>query len=266
MKKENIGIVGLGWLGKAAAMHLQQEGYTVWGTKRERTGDTDYVDQGIEVITWQSESSFSEELNQALKKTDILILNLPPSVFKKQTYATGLLAFVSQLPEKAKVIFTSSTGVYPEHLADAREDYTFEKEEKNALVEAEETLRELLGNRLCILRLAGLIGEDRHPVYFLVKKLVNSDPDKPINLIHRTDILKVISQVIEEDHFGEIFNVCHPHHPSRKEYYSQVAAELGLPTIHFSGSENKTVKKIVNSFKLQEKLKFHNFESLFIKK
>lgn len=266
MKKENIGIVGLGWLGKAAAMNLQQEGYTIWGTKRERSGDTVFDDRGIEVITWQSESSISEELNHALKKTDMLILNLPPSVFKKQTYATGLLAFVSQLPEEAKVIFTSSTGVYPEHLTDAREDYIFEKEEKNALVEAEETLRQLLGNRLCILRLAGLIDEDRHPIYFLAKKSVNSDPDKPINLIHRKDILKVISQVIQEDHFGEIFNVCNPKHPSRKEYYSQVAAELRLPKLYFSSMENKTVKKIVNCFKLQEKLKFHNFESLFIKK
>ncbi len=257
-----IGIIGLGWLGESLADFFHARDFSVWGTVRSEDKAGKIRQKGIAVSLWESHEAISEEVRQELKKLDILILNLPPSAFSKTSYAEGLSSFLQYINDEVKVIFTSSTGVYPENLADAKEDYVFRPEESNRLLEAERVLEKQLGKRLCILRLAGLIGEDRHPVYYLAKKEVNVDPDKVVNLIHRKDIVQIILKVVEKNLFGEIFNVCHPEHPARKMYYNQIAQNFNLPEIQFQDSESISTNKIVNSCKLQETLGYTKFEDL----
>ncbi len=258
---KRIGIVGLGWLGQSLGEFLKPEA-DIWGTVSTAEKAEKINAKGIHALVWRSDERFSEEMRAALHQTDILVLNLPPSVFSSVTYAEGLCSFLMDLPERAKVIFTSSTGIYPDHLTDAKETYVFQPEESNRLLEAELSLRDMLGDRLCVLRLAGLIGEDRNPVHYLAKKAVNDHPDKPINLIHRLDILRVIRIIIQKDYFGEILNVCHPEHPTRKDYYGKMAKQLQLPPLHFASSIENEPIKIVNSYKLQEHLNYNSFEML----
>ena len=53
----------------------------------------------------------------------------------------------------------------------------------------------------------------------------------------------IILKIIEADIWGETFNVASPHHPSRKEYYTQKAEALGLtpPKFKDKGSNGKII-------------------------
>lgn len=259
---KRIGIIGLGWLGESLGDFLLSKGFSVWGTVRTSDKAERIRKKGIDVVQWESSSEISEALQREISKSDVLVLNLPPSVFSGVNYATGLCSFLPFLSSHARVLHTSSTGVYPEHLQDAIETYVFQTEDSNHLLEAENALQEKLSDRLCRLRLAGLIGEDRNPVNYLAKTEVNSDPDKPINLIHRKDILRIVLQIIKNDQFGEVFNVCHPDHPSRKDYYTKKAQQFNLGEIRFENQGERQAYKIVNCCKLRQELNYNQFEAL----
>ncbi len=260
--KGRVGVVSLGWLGESLASFLLTHGYSVWGTTRTSEKAEKIKKTGIDAMLWESSSPISASIQKEIEASDILILNLPPSVFSDISYASGLSSFAQHLSHEGKLMVTSSTGVYPNHLEDAREDYRFKPEESNDLLEAEKVLKQQVNNRLCIVRLAGLIGEDRNPVHYLAKKEINDNPNKKVNLIHRKDILKIMLKIIEDNHFGEVINVCHPDHPTRKEYYSKVAQQFKIGPIHFTDDSDVSQQKIVNCRKLQEELNYTQFEML----
>ncbi len=102
-----------------------------------------------------------------------------------------------------------------------------------AVLNAEQALQAHFGTNLTILRLAGLIGPNRHPGQFLAGKRTLKNPDVPVNLIHQTDCIGLIKAIINQDAFGEIFNGCASHHPIRKAYYQHAAKVIGLPQPQF---------------------------------
>ena len=263
VKDLKIGVIALGWLGEELALKLSGLGANVWGTTQHADKQM-YIKKNskVDCLIWQNEEGISSELQEKLKETDLLVLNLPPSVFQQGNYAKGLAQFLLFLNEMAKVLFTSSTSVYPSHLIDAKESYVFKEEEINKIREAELQLTSSLGSRVTVLRLAGLIGFERHPVYHLAKKENNDDPNTPVNLIQRIDVIETIKKVIELNYFGEILNVCHPDHPTRKTYYSQKAIQFKLPEIQFNENILNENHKVVNCLKLIDDLHFKNFTPL----
>jgi len=262
-KNLKIGVIALGWLGEELAAKLSERGADVWGTTQHRDKQMRIKQNGeIDCLIWRNEGGISIELQEKLKQTELLILNLPLSVFQHESYSTGLAQFLCSLNDMAKVIFTSSSSVYPAHLSDAVETYDFKEDEVNKIREAEIKLESALGKRLTVLRLAGLIGEDRHPVYYLAKKTSNDEPDKPVNLIQRSDVIETISKVITSNYFGEILNVCHPEHPPRKVYYSNKAKQFNLPKLNFTKSILNENHKVVNCEKLINNLGYKTFEPI----
>jgi nucleoside-diphosphate-sugar epimerase len=91
-----------------------------------------------------------------------------------------------------------------------------------------------------------LIGYTRHPGNFFKKGKVVADPDARVNLIHRDDCIQIISQIIEQEAWGEIFNCCADTHPTKREFYTQAAESIGKPAPEFSNSDNKSFKIISN--------------------
>lgn len=263
MEGLQIGIISLGWLGEKLAKQMSQNGAKVWGTvNSQEKANRLKIDTLIEAIVWKSEVGISELVKSKLLSTDVLILNLPPSVFQHESYAGGLVQFLPFLSQNSKVIFTSSTSVYPSNLLNCKESYVFKEKEISRIEDAENALKKRLGQRLTILRLAGLIGEDRHPVNFLAKKKSNDHPKKSVNLIHRKDVISIIEKVIREDFFGEILNVCNPNHPMRIDYYSAKAEQLKLPKLNFHKDEIIQNDKIVDCDKLVKFFGFTKFTEL----
>ena len=151
-----------------------------------------------------------------------------------------------------KVLFISSISVYRQLTGEVDEN-TYIKPTKNLNNQLIDSEKILIGNskfKTTILRMGGLIGPGRHPVYSLVNKKKILNPEGKINLIHLDDCINIIYNLILNFPKNEIFNCVAPFHPSKKEYYSSIALDkkLKLPDFDYSKSITRTVssKKIVN--------------------
>ena len=151
-----------------------------------------------------------------------------------------------------KVIYTSSTSVYGFH----KENIT-EKSKTNPMSDAAKKIlmceKKLLENpsfESCIVRLGGLIGPDRHPIFSLSKKQNLPNPKSPINLIHQIDAVGITLCLSENWNGNEIFNAVTKYHPSRKDYYVSISkiAKLAPPKFEKKGK----IRGEISSSKLLE--------------
>jgi nucleoside-diphosphate-sugar epimerase len=125
----------------------------------------------------------------------------------------------------------------------------------------EEALNELLGNRLVILRLAGLIGPGRHPGHFFAGKVNVPNPYAPVNLVHLDDVITVTSKIIDLKLESDVCNLCSEVHPERHQFYTRMTEEIGLVKPLFDWTqENVKMPKIVSSDKIRRllKIRFQN--------
>jgi len=191
--------------------------------------------------------------------TDVLIISIPPKriegierIFPAQI--AQLIPIILKF-EIRKVIFISSTSVYPENKHSARETDILSpnKASGKALVHAENLLLNLTDFETTIIRFGGLIGADRNPARFLYKSDM-AIANTPVNLIHQEDCIGIISAIIEKNLWGETLNACCPEHPMKKDFYSKAAQISGLPIPHISDHEEEY--KIVDSSKLKRLLKY----------
>jgi nucleoside-diphosphate-sugar epimerase len=116
------------------------------------------------------------------------------------------------------------------------------------------------GKNYCILRLAGLIGANRHPVKYLSGRTIENG-NMRVNLINRKDVINAIIHVIEKDHWNDIFNLCSPEHPSKADYYNAEARKQGIPAPTFLSSDK--IGKEVSSDKIHQELGFQYETSIY---
>ena len=195
-------------------------------------------------------------------KSDILFLNIPfrrnfpdPGIYKEQ-----IEAVVKQLESSAIkfLIFASSTSVYPDSLRDAREDVPFEPEtdRSRVLFEIEQSLLKNTHFDTTIIRFAGLCGGERRVGNFLTGQKNLSHGDWPVNLIHLEDCIAIVTEILEQDIRGEIFNACSDQHPARRELYTQAALKRNRNPPGFE-PDDKSQGKIVSNEKLKTRLGYH---------
>ena len=157
--------------------------------------------------------------------------------------------------EIRKVIFISSTSVYPDDMQIARESDILspDKASGKALVQAENLLRNQSDFQTTIIRFGGLIGADRNPARFLQRsdRIV---ANYPVNLIHQDDCIGIISAILEKNIWGETLNACSPEHPLKKDFYVKAAHISGFPAPLIP--DHTKAYKIVDSSKLERLLKY----------
>lgn len=251
-----IAILGCGWLGFPLAISLIKNRYSVTGTTTSIEKIPLLKVAGINGLVWSLSDIQTKESISFLSSVDILVLNIPPSKVKGEfDYSSSLHNLCLLLPVSIKVLFISSTSVYPENLIDANENYSWQKSDfLNQNVLAENKLLEVLGKRLTIVRLAGLMGANRHPIKSMINKKEILNGDSPVNLIHLNDAIGIIEKIIVLNFWGEIINGCFPLHPSKKEYYSKSANFFNLSVPNFvDGGE---LNKIVSNEKSITQLKY----------
>lgn len=205
------GIIGLGWLGSELATELNQRNYITWGTHSK-------------------EFNFLSDLFPE-RSCDVLFLNTPPlPQIPAKTY-------VDKIPEAqgTKIIFISSTSVYGNTEERVTESSAPEPTTESAkwLVAVESLLSAKFANSVTIIRPGGLIGGHRHPVFSLSRKTEISNGNAVINLIHRQDLIGICMAAANVTDIP-IINAVAPHHPQKRDYYSQWAAQLNLPKLNFS--------------------------------
>ncbi|WP_163400168.1 SDR family oxidoreductase [Flavobacterium fluviatile] len=263
-----ISILGCGWLGLPLAKRLIEKGNSVNGSTTSENKLPILKDAGINpfLVALESES-ISGSINMFLAESEILIIDIPPKLRASQSFSTplemtfvkkikNLIPFVENSSVK-KVLFVSSTSVYGDHYDLITEETTPnpETESGKQLLLAEEILQKNQNFETTILRFGGLIGEDRHPVTSLSGKENLANADAPVNLIHQKDCIGIISAIINQSKWNEVFNAVAPFHPTREDYYTQKAKDQNLILPNFS-AEKSNIRKVISSDKIENNLNY----------
>ena len=266
-----IAILGCGWLGMELGKRLRAENHEVRGsvTRMERMQEVrsaGIVPYSIKLF----EKGIQGDIRSFLAGTNVLILDIPPGLRKNPevNFVKKIRKLMPYIENSylQKVIFTSSTSVYED-----QEDFPTYKE--NAETDNSNSIAVQLRNvellflnnekfNTSIIRFGGLIGPQRHPVKYLSGKTGISNPEAPVNLVHKEDCISAVCKLIELEKDNSVWNLVYPEHPSKEEYYTRIAKERNFEIPEFDHSKPSKGKKI-SSEKIRKELKFEFSNSIF---
>lgn len=259
MTKRTVSILGCGWLGVPLGRFLADRGFMVKGSVTNVDKFDSLKTAGILPFRVMIDESGIETDNTSFFETDVLIISIPPRRIEgiERIFPAQIAQLIPVILkyEIRKVIFISSTSVYPENRQKAKETDVLspDKASGKALVVAENLLRNLIDFETTIIRFGGLIGADRNPARFLLKSGVPV-ANVPVNLIHQDDCIGIIAAIINQELWGETLNACCPEHPMKRDFYGKAAEISGLPLPDISDVDEDY--KIVDSSKLKRLLKY----------
>lgn len=248
---KTIAILGCGWLGFPLAQQLIKQGYRIKGSTTTPAKLPILEAAGIIPFQITLGADGNEGATTAfLEGVETLLIDIPPKLrgAVKENFVSKIAHLIPEIKGASipNVIFISSTSVYADDDTTVTATTLAQPETDSGiqLLEAEKLLQNDPGFNTTVVRFAGLIGEDRHPVKFLSGKTGIKDPDAPINLIHQDDCIGILQQIIAKEAWNTTFTAAAPQHPSRKEYYTQKAKELQLSLPEFENdvpSKGKTI-------------------------
>jgi nucleoside-diphosphate-sugar epimerase len=256
MKK--VSIIGLGWLGEAAWLLLQKQGYRVIGSSTRPEKVELLRKKGLDAIHFALDPDPKGTGYSRLFDSEILVVTLPPrsrqgdgELYLQQLASLRDLAAHSAVKQ---VIFISSTGVYPNEskaVPFTEEEQISESDAGNAILYRAEVLMGTSSTYdLTVLRMGGLMGEDRIPgTYFSGKEQVVGHTR--VNFIHQVDAAGMIAWVINQGLWNQTFNGVAPEHPLRREVYLYNANVLGIPLpASFQDAADEEGGRLISSEKI----------------
>lgn len=229
-----IAVIGCGWLGERVAKHLLNEGFEVLvtATSHAKLNYLNEIFPETHLLKFGETTDFS-----FLEKVDVAIFSMPSS--RNDWHH----AFKELSVDFKKAIYFSSTGIYP----DKKITFTEAHQEnfREDLQLSEETIRKKFP-QTNILRLAGLIGDERKLINFF-KNRKPANPEKAANHIHYEDICAAVDLILQSDFESEVYNLVAPEHPTLAEILNN------------ENSGNKTPQRIISGEKF-----IQNFNYKFI--
>jgi nucleoside-diphosphate-sugar epimerase len=250
--------MGGGWLGLAVAEKAMERNHSIKVSTTHKEKSTLLKKKGFDAAVVEvSEFDINGE-NDFFNDVKLLIISIPPGLRKNPD--RNYIAVIKQIINKIeltgieKVIFTSSTSVYGNQAEIITEESELlgTTEAARQIIAVEKKLLEHKQFESCILRLGGLVGPNRHPIFTLSGKKNIPNPLSPINFIHQQDAVSIILHIIENWQGNQAYNAVTPFHPTRIDYYSEMAkiAALEAPAFEKSGivrgivSANKVIKDL----------------------
>jgi len=235
-RMENYLIIGFGWLGKALAQELKSDQVKLWASSSDADKLLEMKKVGIcgipliktnHILSWKALPNVH---------FDKVIITLPPF--------DGVLESLKNILQNlsfSQLVFTSSTGVYTD--TDSMMDELSPVNDASLVFQMEKCIRSLIASTYNVLRLAGHIGPNRHPVrFFLRHRRDIPNGQAPVNLIHQKDIIAAIIVVLQEVKQDTVYNVCWPEHPTKEAYYGNLALEIGEEKLNFlEGNHGKKI-------------------------
>ena len=239
-----ISILGGGWLGSPLALSLTGINHDIKVSVRSEESLTKLEALGLEAFLIDLDDNL--EIDQSFLDCETLIVSTP----NKNIDGHARLIKVAEILKIKKIIFTSSTSVY---------------ENSDAIVTETSLLKETKLKRIedlyinsaipaVILRLGGLVGENRHPGGFFKNKQGISRPGAQINLVHQLDIIAVILKLIDSTTKSEIYNIVSSEHPDRFSFYQDAYFHLNGTERNFNSSfdQDSIAQKTVSGEKIEK--------------
>ncbi|WP_460892961.1 SDR family oxidoreductase [Rufibacter soli] len=260
MATKTISVMGCGWLGLPLAEKLVNMGYQVKGSTTTTPSKIAVLqEKGIQPFLLSFPENMLQTDLQEFLTADVLVFNLPPSKSSSgaNTYEELLTTVLEARPATLQaIVFVSSTSVYPDLNREVYEkDAVASPEASSLMLRCEYRVQHSPEVSSTIIRFGGLMGGSRHPGRFLAGKTEVPNPTGPVNMIHLTDCVNLLSDIIRLEKWGYIFNASAPKHPSREEFYTMAAHQAGLVPPVFS-HQGESSFKIINSDLLQKELNF----------
>ena len=244
---KKITILGCGYLGRALAECSMKIGWEVTSFTRNPETAECLSQIGVQkvVVGNLQDSDWHTNLDP---EQDYVVncvgASAPSPEGYRLSYVQGLRSIKKWLKDdrKTKVIFTSSTSVYPQtdgELVDESSTNDGVSERGEILLEAERVCLELNAEqrRSFVLRLAGLYGPGRHLLIDKVKRgeQLTGSGNRILNLIHRDDAVQAIIEILkhEDPITPGVFNVSDNEWVTRNEIVEWIAKHLKLPSPGF---------------------------------
>ena len=241
MKK--VGIIGYGWLGARIANHLSSE-FEIYTTTTTPEKLTDLHAKSIhaELVEFPDEN-ISQKINvwDVVSILDVVIITIPFST--RNTCASSLYNKIQNISAflgdySGQLFMMNSTGVY------SKDAKLYTEEDQDISYVSSERLFKHKFPQINILRLAGLMGDDR-----LLKNYNISNLDAPVNHVHYNDIARVIELMIEFELNAKLYNVVAPQHPSKQDV-------INAQNNKAHSKDKNAEGRIISSEKLIEELDF----------
>tara|TARA_B100000767_G_scaffold41022_1_gene34755 strand:+ start:2508 stop:3275 length:768 start_codon:yes stop_codon:yes gene_type:complete len=245
--KNNISILGCGWLGLSLALKLRSKGYSIKGSTTSKIKIAKLESNGLQpfiIDLSNRESEFKNFLN-----SEVLIIAIP----SKNIAGFKNLIFHIENSKIKNILFISSTSVYPNSNSIITEENLIHK---TPLYEIEMLFKTNTNFKSTILRFGGLIGYDRKPGNFFKNGKIINHPDAFVNLIHRDDCIQIIKEIIAKNIWSKTLNACTDTHPKKRDFYTKEFRKEGRNNPIFNELASNEYK-IINSDQLKKILNYN---------
>ncbi|WP_282628454.1 Rossmann-fold NAD(P)-binding domain-containing protein [Empedobacter sedimenti] len=227
-------IIGKGWFGSRLEKQLEKQ-FLIETTKR--------ISDAKNCFSIDFDDYKSEKIKH---NYDFVVVTIPfgrrNNLEDLQQRFQHLIDFLGDYDNQ--LILLSSTAIYPENNEAISEKIIETIYLNNPYYSIENQLKEKF-NQLIILRLGGLMGDDR----FLSKyiDLNSQNLSQTVNHIHYKDICLIIKKIIDSDKNNTTYNVVAPEHPTKEEVLEY---QLNKKIISSTNREGKIIssQKILDEF------------------
>lgn len=247
----NLVITGYGWLAGYVGEALNDD-FNIVGTSRSRDKCHALQAQGIEALEYALGDN-TKPLERYLPNATLL-LNVPPG--RRSTNLDAFTKHMLSLIDSAiragvgHIVFISTTSVYGDNTDEtltAQAPTNPQTASAKAHVAMEQYLLSLRAQiNVSIVRLAGLVGPDRHPARSLSGRQLEAG-NKRINLVHVFDIVKALGEIIRCTPLNDTIHLCSLSHPKRGLYYVEAAKAMGIEPPDFTGTDAEPGGKVIDA-------------------
>jgi len=240
-------IAGLGY---TASRLISTQGHAfdrITGTVRSADKRAQLTEIDIELFDGSVASSAT--LAQAAS-ADVVLISVPPS----SSGDAVLDHFATAIADGAarRVIYLSTVGVYGDHTGAWIDEDTVPEPELDRTVSrlaVERRWRDLLGDRLAVLRLAGIYGPGRNALLELrrgrSRRIVK--PGQVFNRIHADDIARAIMAAIAHER-GGTWNICDDEPAPPQDVIAYAAMLIGIAPPPEQAFETAELSPMARSF------------------
>lgn len=257
----SVGIVGCGWLGKALAATLLEQDVTVLATSSQLKNVEKLNEQGIKTQQLVLPSNMKQFSQHTVFMQQCLVIAITPKFKQGQDdYAVKVAQLVDAAEQGGlvqRIILLSSTAVYNGLAGVVDENSTLSEpiEKTQILYNAEQAVLNF-HQQGSVLRLAGLVGPERHPGKFLLANRTLKNATAPVNLIHQQDAVGLILSLLTSTSPNGIFNGVSDTHVTKAHYYQAAAKSLALELPTFSAANSLEPNRIVSGDKAKQQLDY----------